>query len=111
MVMQAKMELLQSVQVLEKLGFNLFASYGTADFYSEHGVKITPVEWPYSDGNGHNHGNNSQTSPPLRSNSRGSGSHGNSVASDLSIADYLVQKKIDLVINLPLRQNRLINIQ
>lgn len=86
--------------MLEKLGFNLFASYGTADYYSEHGVKVQPVEWPYSDGNG-NRGNKSP--PVARSNS-----HGNGIACDLSIADYLTQKKIDLVINLPLRQNRYI---
>ena len=88
--------------MLEKLGFNLFASYGTADYYSEHGVKVQPVEWPYSDGNGN--GNRGNKSPPVaRSNS-----HGNGIACDLSIADYLTQKKIDLVINLPLRQNRYI---
>ena len=95
------MELLESVRTLERLGFNLFASYGTADFYSEHGVNVKPIEWPSSNGPGNgSHGNKSDTSPPVtRSNSnRGNG--------DLSIADYLTQKKIDLVINLPLRQNR-----
>ena len=99
--MQAKTELMDSVRTLEKLGFTLFASYGTADFYSEHGVKVTPVEW--SNGNG-NHGNKNQTSPLVtRSNSQPS----NGIPLDLSIADYLTQKKIDLVINLPFRQNRL----
>ena len=107
--MQAKTELLDSVRILERLGFCLFASYGTADYYSEHGVKVQPVEWPYSDGNSNgNHGSKSLASPPPgRSNSHGNSSRGNSIASDLSIADYLTQKKIDLVINLPLRQNRL----
>ena len=94
--LQAKLEFLESVRTLERLGFNLFASYGTADYYSEHGVKVQPIEWPYSDGNG------SKASPPLR---RGNAS-GNSVAASLSIGDYLAQKRVDLVINLPLRQNR-----
>ena len=98
--MQAKTELLESVRTLQKLGFNLFASYGTADYYSEHGVKVQAVEWPYSDGNG------SRKSPPLHRGNTPSISHSNSIAASLSIADYLIQKKIDLVINLPLRQNR-----
>ncbi|CAI8057001.1 CAD protein [Geodia barretti] len=104
---KAKIELLESIRTLQRLGFNLFASYGTADFYSEHGVKLQPVEWPSSNGNG-NHSNKTQNSPPVtRSNSQSSnGGRGNGVPSDLSIADYLTQKKIDLVINLPLRQNR-----
>ena len=108
---QAKIELLESIRTLQRLGFNLFASYGTADFYSEHGVKLQPVEWPSSNGNG-NHSNKTQNSPPItRSNSQSSnGGRGNGVPSDLSIADYLTQKKIDLVINLPLRQNRFLSL-
>lgn len=99
-LLQAKIELLESVRTLERLGFNLFASYGTADYYSEHGVKVQPIEWPYSDGNGN--GSRSQASPPLpRSHSTST-----SIAAALSIGDYLTQRKIDLVINLPLRQNR-----
>ena len=38
--LQAKNEFLDSVKTLERLGFHLFASYGTADFYHEHGVKV-----------------------------------------------------------------------
>ncbi len=37
---QNKMELLPTVRTLESLGYNLYASLGTADFYTEHGVKV-----------------------------------------------------------------------
>jgi carbamoyl-phosphate synthase/aspartate carbamoyltransferase/dihydroorotase len=35
------MELLPSMRVLQKLGYKLYASLGTADFYNEHGVKVS----------------------------------------------------------------------
>jgi hypothetical protein len=35
------MELLSTVKMLEKMGFKLYASMGTADFYSEHGIKVS----------------------------------------------------------------------
>lgn len=37
---QNKSELLPTVRTLEGLGYNLYASLGTADFYTEHGVKV-----------------------------------------------------------------------
>ena len=37
------MELLESVHTLKRLGFDLYASMGTADFYSEHGVKVREI--------------------------------------------------------------------
>lgn len=39
--LQNKSELLPTVQALESLGYDLYASLGTADFYTEHGVKVT----------------------------------------------------------------------
>ncbi|KAK5078303.1 Carbamoyl-phosphate synthase [Lithohypha guttulata] len=39
-----KMEMLPSVQKLDQLGFNLFATAGTADFLEEHGVKAKFLE-------------------------------------------------------------------
>ena len=41
LLLQAKQEMLQSVKLLEKMGFQLFASLGTADFYSDSGVKVS----------------------------------------------------------------------
>lgn len=77
-----KSEFLPSVRTLEKMGFKLYASIGTADFYSEHGINIESVEWPFAD-----IGDNT-TRGQLR-----------------SIADFLAQKEFDLVINLPMRSS------
>lgn len=40
---QNKSELLPTVEALQSLGYNLYASLGTADFYTEHGVKVLRV--------------------------------------------------------------------
>ena len=37
---QHKMELLSGMRALQNLGYNLYASMGTADFYNEHGLKV-----------------------------------------------------------------------
>lgn len=39
-LVQNKSELLPTVRLLESLGYSLYASLGTADFYTEHGVKV-----------------------------------------------------------------------
>ncbi|GAA95519.1 uncharacterized protein L969DRAFT_92651 [Mixia osmundae IAM 14324] len=39
-----KMELLPSVQKLHRLGFNIFATAGTADFIQEHGIPVKYLE-------------------------------------------------------------------
>lgn len=39
-MVQNKSELLPTVRLLESLGYSLYASLGTADFYTEHGVKV-----------------------------------------------------------------------
>ncbi|XP_078362371.1 multifunctional protein CAD-like isoform X2 [Oculina patagonica] len=74
---KSKSEMLPSVTTLQELGFQLYASPGTADFYTEHGIKVKPVDWPFEEG--------------------GNG------ATEQSILDYLAQNKFDMVINLPLR--------
>ena len=38
---QSKMEMLESVRTLKELGFQLYASMGTADFYQDHGVMVS----------------------------------------------------------------------
>lgn len=75
---KSKNEMLPSINTLVELGFKLYASPGTADFYTEHGVKVKTVDWPFEEG--------------------GNG------ATEQSILDYLAQNKFDLVINLPLRR-------
>ncbi|XP_059617479.1 CAD protein [Phlebotomus argentipes] len=42
-----KMELIPSVRTLSKMGYKLYASMGTADFYAEQGVQIEPVQWTF----------------------------------------------------------------
>lgn len=41
--LQHKMELLPSVRSLHKMGYKLYASMGTADFYTEHGVEVMSI--------------------------------------------------------------------
>ncbi|XP_067125336.1 multifunctional protein CAD [Centruroides vittatus] len=74
-----KAELLASVRTLQKMGYKLYASIGTADFYNEHGIQVEGVELPFGDIN------QTTTKDQLT-----------------SIADYLSQKEFDLVINLPM---------
>ena len=41
---QSKIEMLESVRILQQLGFTLYASMGTADFYQDHGVDVSNLE-------------------------------------------------------------------
>ncbi|XP_070556717.1 multifunctional protein CAD-like isoform X2 [Ptychodera flava] len=75
---KCKSELLPSVRTLENLGYNLFASIGTADFYSEHGITIKAIDWPFED-------------------------TGEKMRQQPNIADYLSDRQCDMVINLPMR--------
>lgn len=77
---------------LERMGMNLFASMGTADFYTEHGIKVKEVEWKYED-----------TGDRGRNGSGGGGGCGGGGFQQRSIADYLSDNMFDLVINLPMR--------
>lgn len=88
-----KAEFLPSVRTLEKMGFQLYGSLGTSDFYMEHGIKIEPMTWPF-----HDHDIDEDTV-------NGGSDGGNQCASQqaqLSIADFLEQKEFDLVVNLPM---------
>ncbi|XP_015605089.1 CAD protein [Cephus cinctus] len=76
-----KMELLPSITSLHKMGYKLYASMGTADFYTEHGVEVEPVHWTFD-----NIELNEDSSP-----------------SELRhLGDFLSKKHFDLVINLPM---------
>ncbi|XP_030626460.1 multifunctional protein CAD isoform X2 [Chanos chanos] len=77
-----KSELLPTVQALESLGYNLYASLGTADFYTEHGVKVTAVDWPFEE----------ESDCPSKEKQR-------------NIMDYLEENHFDLVINLSMRNS------
>ncbi|XP_011489670.1 CAD protein [Oryzias latipes] len=79
-----KNELLSTVQTLEALGYDLYASLGTADFYTEHGVKITAVDWPFEE--------DEVDECPTKEKQR-------------SIMNYLEENHFDLVINLSMRNS------
>ncbi|KAI5627787.1 CAD protein [Silurus asotus] len=75
-----KSELLPTIQALESLGYNLYASLGTADFYTEHGVKVMAVDWPFEE----------ESDCPNKDKQR-------------NIMDYLEENHFDMVINLSMR--------
>nr|XP_033793389.1 CAD protein isoform X1 [Geotrypetes seraphini] len=78
-----KNELLPTVRTLERLGYSLYASMGTADFYTEHGIKVKAVDWPFEE---------SDNDCPLKEKQR-------------SIMDYLAENHFDMVINLSMRNS------
>uniref|UniRef100_A0A3B4TF12 Multifunctional protein CAD n=1 Tax=Seriola dumerili TaxID=41447 RepID=A0A3B4TF12_SERDU len=77
-----KSELLPTVQALESMGYDLYASLGTADFYTEHGVKVTAVDWPFEE--------DDSECPKEK---------------QRSIMNYLEENHFDLVINLSMRNS------
>ncbi|XP_023245236.1 CAD protein isoform X3 [Copidosoma floridanum] len=77
-----KSELLPSIASLQKMGFKLYASMGTADFYTAHKIDVEPVQWTFEDVV-----DNEDSSPSELRN----------------LADFLSKKHFDLVINLPMR--------
>ncbi|NWT10785.1 PYR1 protein, partial [Vireo altiloquus] len=79
-----KSELLPTVRTLENLGYNLYASLGTADFYTEHGIKVKAVDWHFEDTDSNEAG--------ARETQR-------------SILDYLAENHFEMVINLSMRNS------
>lgn len=79
-----KMELLPCIRILHKMGYKLYASMGTGDFYSEHGVDVECVQWTFD--------------------AAVSGGDENGGAGELRhLAEFLANKQFDMVINLPMR--------
>ncbi|XP_053949605.1 CAD protein [Anastrepha ludens] len=74
-----KMELLPSIRDLAKMGYKLYASMGTGDFYAEHGVDVESVQWTFD-----------KKSPE---DPNGELRH---------LAEFLANKQFDMVINLPM---------
>ncbi|VDN19462.1 unnamed protein product [Cylicostephanus goldi] len=77
----AKAEMLRSVQILQKLGFDLFGSKGTADYFQSNDINIKAVDWPFEEGS-----SDEKTGAGTR-----------------SVAEFLDNKEFHLVINLPIR--------
>jgi carbamoyl-phosphate synthase large subunit len=68
---RSKIELLQSAKMLVEKGYNIYASDGTYRFFRDNNVKCTLLHWP-----------DEEESKP-------------------NISDYIKEKKLDLVINIP----------
>ncbi len=68
---RSKIELLNSAKMLKEKGYNIFATEGTSKFFLDNGVENTLLYWPDEEG------------------------------STPNTLDYLQQKKIDLVVNIP----------
>ncbi|NXE98082.1 PYR1 protein, partial [Menura novaehollandiae] len=79
-----KSELLPTVRTLESLGYNLYASLGTADFYTEHGIKVKAVDWHFEEADG---------------------SEAGARETQRSILDYLAENHFEMVINLSMRNS------
>ncbi|GAA5908065.1 bifunctional carbamoylphosphate synthetase/aspartate transcarbamylase [Sporobolomyces salmoneus] len=73
-----KLELLPSIQKLHSLGYNIFATSGTADFLQEHGLPVKYLEELEDDG-----------------------SEKKEQKSEYSLREHIANGKIDLYVNLP----------
>jgi carbamoyl-phosphate synthase/aspartate carbamoyltransferase/dihydroorotase len=86
---KAKQELLTAIRTLKQLGYELYASIGTADFFEAHNISIHPIDWKYEQteitSNGLENGNGLTDSPTVESNPQ------------TTIADYLANGSFDLV--------------
>ena len=108
--------------MLKTLNYDLYASLGTADFYNTHGIEVHMCTHTHTH-NTHAHAHtytHYQLCTVMRSlmqtkavewpfgenNSNSNSSFSSQTTSLHNIADYFIQRKIDLVINLPLRQHR-----
>lgn len=85
---KAKQELLLAIRTLKQLGYELYASIGTADFYEANDISIHPIDWKYEqtevNSNGLENGNG-QLDSPTENNPQ------------TTIADYLANGGFDLV--------------
>ncbi|VDM61201.1 unnamed protein product [Angiostrongylus costaricensis] len=77
----AKSEMLQSVQILQNMGFELYGSKGTADYFQSNNIRVTAVDWPFEEGS-----SDEKTASGTR-----------------SVAEFFENKEFHLVINLPIR--------
>ncbi|CEF65096.1 CAD protein [Strongyloides ratti] len=78
-----KDEMLNSVETLASLGFTLYASKGTADYFQSKGINIQAIEWPFEEDS-----TNEKTGGVTK-----------------NVSDFLANKDIDLMINLPIKGN------
>lgn len=68
--LESKVDFLESTRILKKMGFNFYATGGTAAFMKDNGIEVKVLCWPL------------ENKKP-------------------NVLDYIVNKKIDLIINIP----------
>ncbi|CAM2704180.1 unnamed protein product [Rotaria socialis] len=96
---KAKQELLTAIRTLIELGYELYASIGTADFFEANNININPIDWKYeeTETNSNGYGNGYEYT-------NGDGDLGAvDNPTQRTIADYLATGSFDLVINIPMR--------
>lgn len=99
-----KNSLLDSVRLLQQLGFSLYASRGTADFYSEHSIKVETVDWCYEDGSIYSVQKSGPKTQTIISSECDEMISSTSI-NQRTVADYLTRKHFDLVINIPMKSS------
>ncbi|KAG5446610.1 cad protein, variant 2 [Clonorchis sinensis] len=84
-----KKELLTSVSQLSRLGYKLYGSTGTADYYQTQGVPVIPVEWPYEDSDVAKQMGAQNSDTDVR---------------DRTVQEYLAEKQFGLIVSLTMRK-------
>ena len=96
-----KSKLLPTIKELENLGFSLYASRGTADFYSEHKIKVETVDWCYEDNSSCNI--ESLSANNAKPNDNDFDQWSATAKEQRTVADYLMTNHFDMVINIPMK--------
>ena len=81
-----KEEMLSSVEKLNELGFALYCSKGSWEYYTQKGIQVNLVEWPNDESNDGGVTSSSKTASAVS-----------------TIAELISKKDFDLAINLPIR--------
>ncbi len=86
---KAKQELLTAIRTLKQLGYELYASIGTADFFEANNINVHAIDWKYeqteTNSIGLENGTSNGDSPTMDNNPQ------------TTIADYLANRSFDLV--------------
>ena len=109
-MLQNKSELLPTVRTLETLGYKLYASLGTADFYTEHGIKVGAGVWwgpgcPRGGARGPDGCHCGQVMAVDWHFEEADGSEAGARETQRSILDYLAENHFEMVINLSMRNS------
>ncbi|NWQ94742.1 PYR1 protein, partial [Burhinus bistriatus] len=105
-----KSELLPTVRTLESLGYKLYASLGTADFYTEHGIKVRGGDLVGAGGTlGETPGPHGHRCWQVMAVDwhfeEADGSEAGARETQRSILDYLAENHFEMVINLSMRNS------